>query len=93
MKEKEFKSWSRLRQLGKGKYTLLLVLYFIVLINVSIGVCGLLRGKFLFDIESIIMNSVAGVVSGIFTGRFTWRIYEARYRNYINEKNRNDFSE
>lgn len=86
MKEKNFKSWSRFCKLGKNKYTLLWILYFIILMNVIIGIAQLIQGKPVFDIQNIIIDAVFGIIGGIIIGKSSWNGSETKYQNYINQK-------
>lgn len=86
MNEKNFKSWSRFRKLGKKNYTLLWILYFILLLNVLIGVGKLIEGKQVFDIQNIIIDTVFGIIGGTVTGKSSWNNFETKYQNYIDQK-------
>ena len=86
MIEKNFKSWSRFHKLGKNKYTLLWILYFIILMNVIIGITRLIQGKSVFEIQNVIIDTVFGIIGGIIIGKFSWNSSEAKYQNYINQK-------
>lgn len=86
MNEKHFKSWSKFRRIGKNKYTLLWILYFIILLNVIIGIGKLIEGKPVLDIQNIIINTVFGIIGGTITGKSTWNGFETKYQNYIKQK-------
>jgi len=86
MKVKNFKSWSRFRKLGKNKYTLLWIFYFIILLNVIIGIGQLIEGKPVFDFQNIIIDTVFGIIGGTIIGKSSWNASETKYQNYINLK-------
>ena len=69
MNETNLKSWSRFRKLGKNNYTLLWILYFILLLNVLVGVRKLIEGKQVFDIQNIIIDTVFAIIGGTITGK------------------------
>ncbi|MBL4930971.1 hypothetical protein [Clostridium paridis] len=83
--DKNFKSWSKVRKLGKNKYTVLWILYFIFLINMFIGIGRLMEGKLMFNIQNIIIDSLFGIIGGIIIGKFSWNSSEIKYQKYINE--------
>ncbi|MDD7793894.1 hypothetical protein [Clostridium sp. 'White wine YQ'] len=83
--DKNFKSWSKFRKLGKSKYTVLWIIYFVFLINMFIGIGRLMEGKIMFNIQNIIIDTIIGIIGGIIIGKFSWNSSEVKYQKYINE--------
>jgi hypothetical protein len=86
MKEKNFIQWTKYRKKGKFKHTLFWCIYFIILVNVVESVSAIIRHKFIFDIENIIIVTIVSGACGIFFGVMSWKNYEIKYTSYINSK-------
>lgn len=56
MKEKEFKRWHKYRKIGKLKFTLLWALYLAIVINVADCIVNVIKGNFIFDIDSFFQD-------------------------------------
>jgi Na+/H+ antiporter NhaC len=85
MKQKEFQRWQKYRKMGQLKFTLLWVLYFIMVLNVAILGANVIDGSFNFKIEGFFIRLIIGGLVGVFNGTMMWKRNEEEYNNHLNK--------
>jgi hypothetical protein len=87
MKQKEFERWKKYRKIGQLKFTLLWLLYWIVVLNIAALGANAIEGNFNFNIEGFFTRLIMGSLVGVFTGPMKWKTNERAYNNYIENRN------
>lgn len=87
MKHKEFIRWTKYRKIGKLKFTLLWMLYFIVIINVITYAGDIIKNRFNFELGAFLIKIIISGTFGIFSGTMMWKSNERDYLEYLNKKN------
>ena len=87
MKYKEFIRWTKYRKMGQLKFTLLWVIYFIIMLNVIVYVGDSIRNRFIFDIGDFLIRIIISGAFGAFLGTMKWKGNERNYKEYLNKKN------
>ena len=85
MNEKSFKYWLKFHRLGKFKFLLLMVFFYIIIGNI---VNSIINNMIMLTFKEIIISTVIWGMLGMCISTHSWKSNECAYDNYLKQNNK-----